>query len=425
MKHLRLALLLIPVIAFCARAADEDSKGGNPDEDIPDFSNLDEFIYQPKSNATLGIRYISGAKTSFSGNGYLAAPETIPSVTGTTSNRFYHDGYVDPDTRSETVANANGTTSNVPIQPDGKTNNWSYDTNGQQNAQGTATTSQVTPDDYMQFHIYSAQSEDTLTHDRTAKGTTGVELASTHDMGKLGQHFSWTIFGGVSLNDIESSMSANVTAAVTTLTDTYDLFGQTVPSGPYTAPSTVSQNIISNGQILINSGGDPITETIDTTTLLGNVPLNRTQTMETDNVSVEDHWKLHGAYLTFRAGPALTYNYNDHLKFTLSAGPALIDASSTYTVTEVLTPLTGAQIIGTFQDVQDKLLPAAYADATVEYDITERAGLYFGAFYQVSGSYTQTVSGYAEDSTDSNGSWQTKVDFSGQQGLRGGLNFRF
>jgi hypothetical protein len=244
-------------------------------------------------------------------------------------------------------------------------------------------------------------------------------------MGRLGPHFSWTIFGGVTLNDIESSMSGNVNAAVTTMTDTYDLFGQTVPNGPYTAPSTVSQNIISNGQVLINSGGDPVTETIDTTTLLGNVPLNRTTTMETDAVSVEDHWKLHGAYLTFRAGPALTYNYNDHLKLTFSAGPALIDASTTYTVTEVLTPLTGAQIIGTFQDIEYRLLPAAYADATVEYDITERAGLYFGAFYQVSGSYAQSVSGYAEDSTDSTGSWQTKVDFGGQQGLRGGLNFRF
>jgi len=440
MKYLRIALLLLPIAALCARAADEDAKS-NPEEDIPDFSNLDEFIYQPKSNATLGMRYISGVKTTFSGNGYLAAPETIPSltplvgaptsasgyagVTVGTGGRDYHDGYVDPDTRSETVANANGTTSQVPIPADGKTNQWSYDTNGQENAAGTGTTSQVVAGDYMQFHIYSATSEDNVIHDHPGKGTTGVELASNHDMGKIGSHITWTIFGGVTLNDIESSTFGNVNAAVTTVTDTYDLFGQTVPNGPYTAPSTVSQNIISNGQILVNSAGTPVTETIDTTTLLGTTPLSRTTTTATDDVSVADHWKLHGAYLTFRAGPALTYNFNDHLKFTFSAGPALIDASSTYTVTEVLTPNTGAQIIGTFQDIEDKVLPAAYADATLEYDITDRAGLYLGAFYQVAGNYEQTVSGYAEDSNDSTGSWQTKVDFGGQEGLRGGMSFRF
>ena len=65
MKHLRLVLLILPfflpVFALCARAADDSDKG-NPEDDIPDFSNLDEFIYQPKGNASVGFRYVSGVK---------------------------------------------------------------------------------------------------------------------------------------------------------------------------------------------------------------------------------------------------------------------------------------------------------------------------------------------------------------------------
>ena len=159
--------------------------------------------------------------------------------------------------------------------------------------------------------------------------------------------------------------------------------------------------------------------------MLSSSPLNSTTSTETDDVSVANHYKLHGAYLAFRGGPALNCNFNDHIRFTLSAGPELLYASSTYTVTAVLTPPTGEQEIATYQDIDDKFLPAVYADATIEYDITDKAGLYFGAFFQDAGSYEQTASGYAALSATSFGSYSTKVDFSTQEGLRGGLSFKF
>ena len=39
------------------------------------FSNLDEYIYEPKSTVRFGFRYVSGAKTSFSGQGRIPSPE--------------------------------------------------------------------------------------------------------------------------------------------------------------------------------------------------------------------------------------------------------------------------------------------------------------------------------------------------------------
>jgi hypothetical protein len=64
------------------------------------------------------------------------------------------------------------------------------------------------------------------------------------------------------------------------------------------------------------------------------------------------------------------------------------------------------------------LLPGYYADATVQFDLTERAGLYAGAIFQSAGSYTQT----ADSAT---GSYSTKIDLSNQNGLRAGLSIRF
>jgi hypothetical protein len=427
MKFPRLALaalLLVPASALFVRAEDDDDKE-KPD-DIPNFGNLDEFIYQPKSNATLGERFITGVKASFRGGSHIAAPEAVPVQNGTGFIRTYHDGFLDPDTRTVTEVNPNGVTTAVPITPDGKTNTWSYDTNGQINAAGTGTTSQLTPDGYMQFHVYSADtSGNTGIYSKQAKGTTGVELATSRDLFRLGKHATLGWFGGVSLNDIQASRFSTVNANITTVTDTYNLFGQAVPNGPYQAPSSIQQNIILNGVDVVDQYGNNIIQKVDTTVLIGNQPLNRTTTVAADATEVTDHWKLHGAYLTLRTGPQFTYKFNEHLKLVLSGGPALIAASSTYTVNEAFTPNTGGQIVATYQDIEDKYIPALYADATVEYDLNDKAGFYLGAFYQDAGHYTQSIDGYANLSATSNGSFSTKVDFNGQDGVRGGMSFKF
>ena len=414
MKYILIALLLLIPLGMCVRASDDDDKKDDRDE-IPDFSNLDEYIYQPKSNAVVGMRFITGLKTSFRGNGTIAAPEAVPNATAANISRTYHDGIVQPDQRFMKIDNGNGTTGNLPITPDGKTNTWGYEN-----------TSQVIPGDYMQMHIYSDTTTDTLTHSQDSKPSSGLELTSTRDLGKITPRLSWTLLAGMSVNDIQSSMTTPVSSNLTTVTDTYDLFGQIPPQGPYTAPSTANQNLVNTGGIVVvDSAGDPVTQQVDTTVLLGNVPLNRTTTTTSNMTSVVNHFKLHGAYAMFRVGPAFTYNFNDHLKLTVSAGPALIYSSTTYAVTELLTPQTGNSIEDLVQDTDYKLLPAAYADATLEYDLTDKAGLYFGAFYQESGSYTQTVGTVGSGYYGSSANYSTHVDFSNQQGFRTGMTIRF
>lgn len=416
MKLLRLALFL-SVASLCPVWA-QDEQAKQPPEEIPDFSNLDEYIYQPKNTATFGFRYISGVKTSFSGNGTINAPEAATDAITRNIGRIYHDGSVLADARTQTVDNGDGTTSTAPIVPDGKTNSWSYNNSAQ-----------LTSDGYIRFNNYSAQTLDSGFHNKTAKGNAGMELTMARDMGNIGKHLSWKIFGGFSVNDIQSSTRSAVKANVTTVTDTYDLFGQTPPAAPYSAPTSTTQTVVdSSGNTVLNSSGTAVTSTVDTSTLIGNVPLSRSTTSAIDTVTVVNGWKLHGAYATFRVGPTLVYNINDHLHFSVSVGPALIYAGSTYTVDEVLSPADGNQIIDTLNTTTSKLLVGYYGDATLQYDITERTGLYIGAFYQNAGSYTQT-----DDKTvDSNGNittglgtYTTHVDFNGQQGFRTGLSFKF
>ena len=47
MKHLRLALLVFAASAGSLCAQDEQQQ--RPPTEIPDFSNLDDYIYEPKS----------------------------------------------------------------------------------------------------------------------------------------------------------------------------------------------------------------------------------------------------------------------------------------------------------------------------------------------------------------------------------------
>src|SRR3954470_1750661 len=135
MKFFRAALVVFASVLSLARAQDEDQSRRTPPVEIPDFSNLDEYIYEPKSTVTLGFRHLSGAKTSFSGRGTIPSPENPGPATGANLDRIYHDGAVRPDARTlARLDNARNpiidpqTNSPVfdPIAPDGRTNTWNY-----------------------------------------------------------------------------------------------------------------------------------------------------------------------------------------------------------------------------------------------------------------------------------------------------------
>ena len=97
---------------------------------------------------------------------------------------------------------------------------------------------------------------------------------------------------------------------------------------------------------------------------------------------------------------------------------------------EVLIAATGGEIIDTLTDTTSRLLPGYYADATVQYDLTDRAGLYFGAFFQDAGGYSQTAqstqgSTYGDASNQGTADYKTQVNFADQEGFRTGLTYRF
>src|SRR4051812_19172138 len=189
MKQSRLVLLAFLAAAGAAFAQDEEKRA--PPIEIPDFSNLDEYIYEPRSTMTFGFRFLSGAKTSFMGHGMIPSPENPGPATGANLSRVYHNGAVQPDGRTVGRLDSGGnpiidpsTNSPVfdPIAPDGKTNTWNYTDAGQLSTLG-----------YVRFDSYSAEVIDTAARKSNGARNSGMDISMSHDMGKLGKRFPWQI----------------------------------------------------------------------------------------------------------------------------------------------------------------------------------------------------------------------------------------
>jgi len=238
-------------------------------------------------------------------------------------------------------------------------------------------------------------------------------------------------------------MFADVPAAVTTVTDTYDLYGQIPPVAPYTSPGTTSQNVVNSSGAIVTSGvattdtsgtttttSTDVTQTVNTTTLLGNVPLSRSTDTAVSTTDVINRYSIDGAYYTFRAGPTVLWQIGSHLNLSLSAGVAVLYSGTDFSVEEFFTPATGLPIIETFGKTDSHVLPGYYADLTLQYQITDTAGLYLGALYEGAGSYSQsvsavdTISGEATISPSST-SYSTRINFDNQAGVRAGMTVKF
>src|SRR5688500_16552649 len=221
MKHLRLAFLAFASTLGLAFAQDEERRA--PPVEIPDFSNLDEYTYEPKSTVRFGFRYLSGAKTSFSGQGRIPSPEDPGAAIGANQLRVYHDGAVQPDARVVARLDTGGnpiidpqTNSPAfdPISPDGRTNSWNY-----------TDASQLSRPGFVAFRTYSADVIDEAVRQRESGSSAGMDLAVSRDMGKLfGTRMQWNVTAGMSINDISANTNDRVLATLTTLTDFYSLF---------------------------------------------------------------------------------------------------------------------------------------------------------------------------------------------------------
>jgi hypothetical protein len=369
----------------------------------------------------MGFRFIfTGPKTSFWGQGVLPAPEQVQSANVANIARTYHDGTVSPDGRTVSVDDGNGGSTSVSVPSDGKTNTWSY-----------VNQSQIGPDGNMNFHVYSAAISDPTAHNRSGVANNGVELVAAHDMGNVGKHFAWSLTAGFSITDIRSTVFANVSANVTTLTDTYDLYGQMVPAAPYSSPGTITQTVVnSSGSALTSSTSTTVSQSYDTTVLLGDEPTNRSVSTVATNNEVTNIYNIEGAYYTFRAGPSLSFPFWSHFKLSVSGGPALLYAGTTFTVEEYLLPPTGDPVVETIAKTNSHLLIGYYADLSLQYNLTDTAGFYLSALYEGAGGYNQSVGSadvtYNEvPQPTGQASYSTHLNFDNQSGVRAGMTVKF
>ncbi|MSU65018.1 MAG: hypothetical protein EXS38_02700 [Opitutus sp.] len=417
MKYLRFALILSFFTFGVARAQDEERQA--PPTEIPDFSNLDEFIYEPKSILNIGVRHLSSAKTTFFGRGLVLSTLDEPGpAKGINLTRHYHDGTVEGDqrvaARTDNAGNplkdsAAGAQIFDTVAPDGRTNKWAF-----------SDSRQLTDNGYIVYHTYSAEVIDTARREKETNSTNGMDISVARDMGKLfGSRISWNLIAGMSVNDLSSDRRDPVRANVTAQSDYFSLFGATPPSPPYASPSTANVNLLTaGGTPLTTDDGTTLTTTADTSILISNEPVGRVNVVTTDETSVNNRWKLKGAFYTFRAGPTLNLPVFSRLRATLSFGPALIYAGTNYTVMQVLTPEIGSVISDTSTNSTYRLIPAYFADAALEFDITERTGFYAAAVFQ-------SASGYSQNLDNAAAHYSTKVDLSNMNGLRAGLSYRF
>ncbi len=398
------------------RADDDEKPEQQQPEEIPNFNQLDEYIYVPKSTLSLGTRFfLKGPKTTYSGQGSIPA-NSSPGADNTVNipniYRTYFDGAVYPDDRQYTVSNGVGNSTNINIPPDGRTNNWTYDYN-----------SQLLPNGDLAFHVYSGVVTDTGDHAASGVPTEGLELILDRDMGKIGKHMTWSITAGFSIADIHSGLYASVPTNVTTLTDTYDLFGQVPPAAPFTSPGTVDQTVVtSNGTPATNGNTPTESQSVTQQILLGNQPLSRTYTVVATDT--ENRYFIEGAYYTFRVGPTVLIPLGQKFKLSISAGPDLIYSGSEYNVLEDFTAATGESFTELYQQENSRVIPGYYVDVNLRYEINETSGFYVGGLYQGAGGYNQSLpSGSSNSGAPLD--YQTRIDFGDEQGVKAGMTVRF
>jgi hypothetical protein len=406
-KTALILLAFMGAVSAWAQGTDDSSqKQPTPVENL--WFATDELIYIPKYIFYFGPRALSGAKATFGGTGTIASYSVNSFVTNAINvTRTYQDGLVGADSRRDGAGN-------LIASADGMTNYWSYKSSAQETVPG-----------YIAMHTYSAQVTDTLERSKAMGNILGMEGSISYDMGKLYNRVTWNLSAGMGLNDIKAASKSAVSANLTTLTDLYTLRGAPAPGvdgAGYTAPSSSTVTVVGpNGSTLYvdpPTNSTAQTVTIDTTTLLGAQPSNRSQAVTGTTDAVTNAWKVKGAFITLRAGPSIGIPITDSFRATISVGAALAYVGTTYTVDQELTPTTGDVISDSVSGFQSKLRPGFYIDANIEYWLSERAGFYAGGAYQNNGTYEQKI-------TTTVANYATRVDLSKLTGIRTGVNIKF
>ncbi|HXA80897.1 MAG TPA: hypothetical protein VNV14_06480, partial [Opitutaceae bacterium] len=176
----------------------------------------------------------------------------------------------------------------------------------------------------------------------------------------------------------------------------------TTTTAPYTAPSSTTS---STGATVNNS------------TLLGLQPVSDTAAAPQPTL-VSEKWNINGAYFTLRGGAEMIVPITEKFSASMSGGPALVYVGTTFSVDQTITPPTGSPITSTVSDQYSTVLPAYFADANIDYSFTDTTDVYLGAVFQSTTGYNQAIH-------EPNGNYTDRIDFGNQEGVRGGISFKF
>jgi hypothetical protein len=401
-----LALAFVAPIFGSLYAQDE---GPAPDQyEPPPPVGMDvDYLAPAKQKLSIGFRVLSGPKVRFSGSGII--PSGVNPSPDPTGIRRYNDGFIDPDARTDATTGA-------ALPADGRTNTWSY-TNA---TQVDATNNGV------DMHTYSGTINGTNGGRGRASSGTGFELTFERDFGWHLGRIQFDIIGGLGMNKISYSRTTSVAGMMTTLTDVYNTYdpildgnGDPVPDGNgnttyNSTPNTTTTTAPYSGP---SSATSSTGATVNNTTLLGLQPVSDTAAAPQPTL-VSEKWNINGAYFTLRGGAEMIVPITEKFSASMSGGPALVYVGTTFSVDQTITPPTGSPITSTVSDQYSTVLPAYFADANIDYSFTDTTDVYLGAVFQSTTGYNQAIH-------EPNGNYTDRIDFGNQEGVRGGISFKF
>ncbi|HXB01521.1 MAG TPA: hypothetical protein VNV15_01725 [Opitutaceae bacterium] len=405
-----LALAFVAPIFGSLYAQDEGSEPEQYEPPPPVGMDVD-FLAPAKQKLSVGFRVLTGPKVRYSGSGIIpSGVNPSPDVNGI---RRYNDGFIDPDARTDATTGA-------PITPDGNSNTWSFSNQSQVDAANNG----------VDMHAYSGTINGTNGGSGRASSGTGFELTFERDFGWHLGRVQFDIIGGLGMNKISYSRTTTVAGMMTTLTDVYNTFntnldangdladasGNTLPAGsnptytagapnqppPYTAPSSA---LDSNNQTVNNS------------TIIGTQPVSDTASAPQPTL-VTEKWNITGAYFTLRGGAEMIVPITQKFSASVSGGPALVYVGTTFSIDQTINPPTGSPVTSTVSNDYSTVLPAYFADANIDYSFTDTTDVYLGAVFQSTTGYNQAIH-------EPDGNYTDRVDFGNQEGVRGGISFKF
>lgn len=331
---------------------------------------------------------------SFGGLGTIDPSRAIPGADQTDFEaRLYDDGRVVLDSPRGDEVDANGNQTSTPggrytvndadgdligdflAYTPGQTRVWTYGRDEQIN-NGTVAMNQ-----------YSTQSSGIGFQREGESSGLGFEMAVSKRVMRIGQKMELGLSGAIGLSDFEASTAQRIAADLITMTDIYEVFG-TVPAAPYDAPSSGPLTDPSTGLIVPNGQ-------FETTVPLQQITPNRTFVTTPNGAAIDGSWSIEGAYYSMRFGPELRGHLTERIAFTVGAGVLGAFVGSDFSVSEVLdlddTIFTTVGFVAT--DSVSELLIGYYAEASIEFWLTQRTGLFLGAVLESMDNFVQNFAG--------------------------------